>query len=94
VTHRCLSVAQRPTLAVDALTYEVIEPPDTVRHGITALMRRPGLVYGALDFVITPGGDWIFLEINAGGQFGWLEDATGIPVTAALADILTAGDGR
>ena len=36
-------------------------------------MVRLGLVYGALDFVIGPGGSWTFLEINPGGQFGWLQ---------------------
>jgi ATP-grasp ribosomal peptide maturase len=78
----------------DALAYAVIEPPDTVTSGIADLMRRLGLAYGALDFVITPQDDWVFLEINAGGQFGWLEDAAGIPVTAALADMLTEGTQR
>jgi glutathione synthase/RimK-type ligase-like ATP-grasp enzyme len=49
-----------------------------------------GLVYGALDFVIGPDG-WTFLEVNAGGQYGWLEDATGAPITSRLADLLTKG---
>jgi ATP-grasp ribosomal peptide maturase len=78
----------------DALAYEVIEPPDTVSSGIAGLMRQLGLAYGALDFVITPQDEWVFLEINAGGQFGWLEDAVGISVTATLADILTEENQR
>jgi len=77
-----------------ALSYERIELPEQVTSGIAALMRRLGLVYGALDFVITPDGGWQFLEINAGGQFGWLEDAAGIPVTTTLADMMTERNQR
>ncbi|MGH3889570.1 MAG: hypothetical protein ACRDYA_24270 [Egibacteraceae bacterium] len=28
------------------------------------------------------------LECNANGQFGWLEAETGLPITAAMADLL------
>jgi D-alanine-D-alanine ligase-like ATP-grasp enzyme len=49
------------------------------------------LVYGALDFVITPDGEWVFLEINPTGQYGFIEHATGAPLTAQLADLLTGG---
>jgi D-alanine-D-alanine ligase-like ATP-grasp enzyme len=51
-------------------------------------MRDLGLVYGAFDFVITPEAEWIFLEVNPGGQFGFLEDSTDAPLTATLADLL------
>ncbi|SDP10272.1 hypothetical protein SAMN04487905_1022 [Actinopolyspora xinjiangensis] len=53
-------------------------------------MRRFGLLYGALDFVITPEGRWVFLEINPGGQYGWLEAATGAAITGQLAELLTS----
>lgn len=72
----------------DNLTYERVDPPELVTAGIRALMRELGLAFGALDFVITPDGEWVFLEVNSGGQYGWLEDHTGIPVTATLADLL------
>ena len=47
-----------------------------------------GLTFGALDFVITPSGGWVFLEINPTGQYGFIEHATGAPLTAQLADLL------
>lgn len=75
-----------------ALAYELIEPPDHVAHGILALMRSFSLVYAALDFIVTPDNEWIFLEINAGGQYGWLEAETGVPLTGYLADVLTKGE--
>jgi hypothetical protein len=50
------------------------------------------LAYGALDFVVQPSGEWVFLEINAGGQYGWIEDETRAPLTDQLADLLAKGN--
>ncbi|MDQ3404175.1 MAG: RimK domain-containing protein, partial [Actinomycetota bacterium] len=72
------------------LSYELIAPPADVVDGVRQLMAAMDLVYGALDFVVGPDG-WTFLEINAGGQFGFIEDETGAPLTAQLADLLTKG---
>jgi glutathione synthase/RimK-type ligase-like ATP-grasp enzyme len=49
-----------------------------------------GLVYGAYDFVVTPQDEWVFLEVNPTGQWLWLEQLTGIPITAAVASALTS----
>jgi hypothetical protein len=38
--------------------------PDEIRRGVTALLQHVGLLYGALDFIVTPIGEWIFLELN------------------------------
>ncbi|WP_019852796.1 MvdC/MvdD family ATP grasp protein [Actinopolyspora mortivallis] len=75
---------------IGALRYELIDPPHQVAEGVRALMRRFGLRYAALDFVITPDEKWIFLEINPGGQYGWLEAATGAAITDQLAELLTS----
>lgn len=74
-----------------ALSYDLIEPPDYVIRGVHALMRSFSLVYAALDFIVTPEAEWVFLGINAGGQYGWLEAKTGVPLTEYLADVLTGG---
>ena len=71
-----------------SLRYELMNPPEIVASGVRALMQELGLHYGALDFVVTPDGEWLFLEINPGGQYGWLEAETGAPMTAALVDLL------
>jgi ATP-grasp ribosomal peptide maturase len=75
----------------DALTYEPIELPADVASGIKQFMDALGLVYGALDFVVSPDGSYAFLECNSGGQFGWLEARTGAPLTQSLADLLVQG---
>jgi ATP-grasp ribosomal peptide maturase len=75
----------------DGSSYDVVDPPADVLTGVRELMRALDLCYAALDFVITPDGQWTFLEINAGGQYGWIEDKTGEPLTEQLADLLAKG---
>jgi glutathione synthase/RimK-type ligase-like ATP-grasp enzyme len=65
--------------------------PAEVSAKITRLMDRFGLVFAAMDMILTPDGRYVFLEINPGGQFAWLEDKTAVPLTATLADMLLAG---
>ncbi|GAA3730160.1 ATP-grasp ribosomal peptide maturase [Plantactinospora mayteni] len=69
----------------DALTYERTEVPPDVAAAVRRLMAALGLRFGALDFVVTPENRWIFLEINANGQWAWIERATGLPIAAAVA---------
>ncbi len=73
------------------LEYSVVEPPTPIRDGMLAFMRAFGLVFGAFDFAVTTTGEWVMFECNPFGQYGWLEDALGLPITAALADLLEAG---
>lgn len=76
----------------DSLTYELIDVPDAVSSGIRGLMKELDLVYGALDFVVRPDGGWTFLEVNPGGQYGWLEHhVDGVSLTGQLADLLAGG---
>lgn len=72
-----------------SLTYARTDVPSSIVGSINSLMISLGLVYGALDFVVTPTGQWVFLEFNPGGQHDWLESRTGERLTAALADLLT-----
>ncbi|MGH4017251.1 MAG: ATP-grasp ribosomal peptide maturase [Pseudonocardiaceae bacterium] len=72
----------------DALSYQVVETPEHVEIGVGALLDKLGLRFGALDFVVAPDGEWWFLECNPNGQWAWIEDETGMPISATLADAL------
>lgn len=74
-----------------ALRYERIEPPAGVAAGVLKYCVELGLTYGAFDFVIRPDDEWVFLECNAGGQYGWIEDAIDAPITQTIADLLEKG---
>jgi len=70
------------------LTYTPLDIPRPVRRGVTLLLRMLRLRFGALDFIVTPDGRWVFLEANPNGQWAWIEEATGAPIAAAIADAL------
>lgn len=74
-----------------ALTFSPVEVPESVAVGVRELMRRLGLRFGALDFVVDHGGVHHFLEINPNGQWAFIEQRAGLPITAALADDLQEG---
>jgi len=69
--------------------YEAVDLPQAVAAKIQAFMQALGLIYGAFDFIVTPDGRYVFLEVNPGGAYMWVECATGLGITAALADALT-----
>lgn len=75
----------------DALEYGVTDVPDDVRHGVLGWMKHHGLNFGAFDFAVTPGGDWVFFECNPCGAWAFIEKATGLPIASAIADLLTKG---
>jgi glutathione synthase/RimK-type ligase-like ATP-grasp enzyme len=72
----------------DALTYTAIETPAFVRSRVATFLDHLHLRFGALDFVVAPDGEWWFLECNPNGQWAWIEEATGLPIAAAIADAL------
>ena len=63
-------------------------PPDEVRDLLLAMNVRFGLLYGAYDLIVTPDGQYVFLEVNSVGQWLWLERATGLPISEALGKLL------
>jgi len=60
---------------------------------VRVLMETLGLTYGALDLIVTPTGEYVFLEVNPGGEYFWLEDGCGFEISDALADRLMRGRG-
>ncbi|OLT20422.1 hypothetical protein BJF78_35525 [Pseudonocardia sp. CNS-139] len=79
-----------------SLTYEVIELPPHIAESLRSVMRELGLIYGAFDLSISREGgsnEYWFLEVNPGGQYGFLEAATGVPITESLVRLLARGEG-
>jgi hypothetical protein len=64
------------------------ELPSAVASRCVQLVRRLGLRYGTIDMVLTPEGRYVFLEINPNGQYLWIEEATGLPISDAICDLL------
>lgn len=60
------------------------------QRGVERLMGDLGLSFGALDFIRTPDGEEVFLEVNPRGEWGMLEMSLDLPISAAIADALLA----
>jgi glutathione synthase/RimK-type ligase-like ATP-grasp enzyme len=67
--------------------------PDTAGKCL-ALVRRLDLDLAGLDLIVTPEGETVFLEVNATGQWLWVQEATGMPIAAAIVDQLVDGGRR
>lgn len=67
--------------------------PAEVERRCLLLLRHYDLCFGAIDMVLTPDGQYVFLELNPNGQWAWIADLTGEPIAAAIAELL-AGAGR
>lgn len=71
---------------------EATELPDDVERKLLMLMKRLGLVYGAIDMRRTADGRHVFLEINPAGQWLFIEHQTRQPIASSLARLLMTND--
>jgi len=67
---------------------EAVDLPSALVERLLGFMARLELVYGAIDLRRTPAGEYVFLEINTAGEFLFIEERTGQPITQAVADWL------
>ena len=74
--------------AYEDLSYARHSLPGSIESVCHDLMSRLGLLAGAIDLVLRPDGEYVFLEVNPSGQAMWLEVETGLPIAAAMADLL------
>ncbi len=77
---------------IDAWTPYTL-PADT-SAALLALAARLGLSYGAADFIVTPAGRHVFLEINPAGEWFWLDNVFGAhALSTAIAETLLGHRG-
>jgi hypothetical protein len=67
--------------------YVRVTMPEDVVTALRTLLVSYGLRFAAVDFAITPSGEWVFFEINPNGQWAWM-DLTG--ATALWQDFVYA----
>lgn len=89
----------REETKIDWRKYNLKNPPPHRLHKLPRKMERAlcsmldyfELEFGAFDLILTPGDEYVFLELNANGQWGWIQYMTGLPLKEKLADLLIAG---
>ncbi len=78
----------------ERVRYSQHELPRSVERLCVQLTRALGLCFGAIDLILTPEGEYVFLEINPNGQWAWVEELTHMPIADAIVDLLIRGRER
>lgn len=65
-----------------------IEAPDHIKEQVNKFMTYFDLNYGAFDFIVSLDEKWFFLELNSMGQYLWIEDLAGLPISEEIANWL------
>jgi glutathione synthase/RimK-type ligase-like ATP-grasp enzyme len=69
--------------------HEIFSLPQQVEASIHRLMDSLGINFASMDLILTPEGEFVFLEANPNGQWLWIERELGLPLVAGMADLLT-----
>lgn len=74
----------------DEVRWEAADLPPGVQAGLHRLMRSFDINFASIDLIVTPDGEFVFLDLNPNGQWLWLEEELGLPLVAGMADLLTS----
>ncbi len=69
--------------------HEPFTLPLELQKKLLELLKFWHLSFGAIDLIYTPDGKYVFLEINPNGQWLWIEQVTGMPISQTIAETLT-----
>jgi glutathione synthase/RimK-type ligase-like ATP-grasp enzyme len=69
--------------------YEMFDLPERVQAAVHRLVRSFEINFASIDLIVTPEGEFVFLDLNPNGQWLWLEEELGLPLVASMADLLT-----
>lgn len=81
-------------LGYEDLHYGIHKLPVSIEKACRQLVRLLDLQFSAIDMLVTPDGEYVFLELNSNGQWGWIENHTGLPLTETLANLLEKGQAE
>lgn len=68
------------------LAHELVELPTDIEALCVRLVQQLELGFGAIDLVLDTEGQYWFLECNPNGQWAWIENRTGAPISSAIVD--------
>lgn len=68
--------------------WQPFELPAGIERKLTAMMDDYGLNYGAIDMILTPDDEYYFLEVNAAGEYFWLDKLCGNIISQQMAAVL------
>ncbi|MBA7942506.1 hypothetical protein [Citrobacter sp. RHBSTW-00271] len=65
------------------IQYELIDIPNQIRKQCFNLMKKLDISFGCFDFIVMQD-KWYFLEVNANGQWVWLEMELGLDISSKI----------
>lgn len=72
----------------DSLSYTPIFTPAPIRTAVRRLLSLLRLRFAAIDFIVTPADEWVFIgDVNPNGQWAWIDELTP-SIASAIADAL------
>lgn len=75
------------------LRHTPYELPSDIAKKCATLVKSYGLAFGAIDMILTPDGEYVFLEMNPNGQWAWIEQiCPEIHIREALIELLVQED--
>lgn len=76
---------REPELNDFSVEMEQANLPDNVAQSLQKYMSELELDFGCIDMIVTPDGDYVFLEINPNGQWYFAQTKTGNNIARAIA---------
>lgn len=64
--------------------YKSVLLPKDIEQLCAIIMKTFDITFGTFDFIVTPAGEWVFLEVNPNGQWLWLEQALDLDISENL----------
>ncbi len=74
--------------AKDLLPHSKIELPNDIKKKIHSLMQEYHLNFSAIDLILSTENEYYFLEINPNGQWAWIEQFVGYPISQKITKYL------
>ena len=75
------------------IPWRVHHLPSAINAKLKSLLDNLGLVYGVIDMIFDDSNRYIFLEVNPGGQFMFLELWAQVGIPSAIAEMLIDAGG-
>jgi glutathione synthase/RimK-type ligase-like ATP-grasp enzyme len=73
----------------ERVAHDPYELPGDFRDMCVAFVRELGLYFASMDFVKSPDGRFVFLDLNPNGQYLWTEELAGLKISRAIATLLS-----
>lgn len=76
------------TTSTTIIQWEPFILPPSEEEKIDRLMHLLELSFGAIDMILQPDGQYVFLEVNPQGEWGMLQKYLGFPIAETIAEKL------